>query len=63
VIILDEEGLRGVLSSYVRYYHRSRLHLPLDNDSPNPRPVQSIGKIVAIPEVGGLHHRYDRHAA
>ena len=63
VIILDEEGLRRVLSSYVRYYHRSRLHLSLDKDSPDPRPVQSIGYIVAIPEVGGLHHRYERRAA
>jgi hypothetical protein len=53
VIILDEEGLRRVLSSYFRYYHRSRLHLSLDKDSPDPRPVQSVGKIIAIPEVGG----------
>jgi putative transposase len=63
VIVLDEEGLRRVLTSYFRYYHRSRLHLSLDKDSPDPRPVQSVGKIVAIPEVGGLHHRYGRRAA
>jgi putative transposase len=63
VIILDEEGLRRVLASYIRYYHRSRLHLSLDKDSPVPRPVQAVGKIVAIPEVGGLHHRYERRAA
>ena len=63
VIVLDEEGLRRVLASYIGYYHRSRLHLSLDRDSPDPRPVQSVGKIVAIPEVGGLHHRYERHAA
>ena len=63
VIILDEEGLRRVLASYVRYYHRSRLHLSLDKDSPDPRPLQSVGEIVAIPEVGGLHHRYERRAA
>ena len=60
MIILDEEGLRRVLSSYLRYYHKSRLHLSLDKDSPDPRPVQSVGKITAIPEVGGLHHRYER---
>jgi putative transposase len=54
--------LRRILA-YVRYYHRSRLHLSLDKDSPDPRPVQSVGKIVAISEVGGLHHRYERRAA
>jgi hypothetical protein len=63
VIILDEEGLRRVLSSYIRYYHRSRLHSSLDKDSPDPRPVQSVGKIVAIQEVDGLHHRYERRVA
>ena len=63
VIVLDEEDLRRVLTSYIRYYHRSRLHLSLDKESPDPRPVQSIGKIVAISEVGGLHHRYERRAA
>jgi hypothetical protein len=63
VIILDEQGLRRVLSSYVRYYQRSRLHLSLDKDSPDPRAVQSIGEIVGIPEVGGLHHRYETAAA
>jgi len=63
VIVLDEEGLRHVLTSYFSYYHRSRLHLCLDKDSPDSRPVQSVGKIVAIPEVGGLHHRYERRVA
>src|SRR5215471_17800170 len=63
VIILDEDGLRRVLSCYLRYYHKSRLHLSIDKDSPDPRPVQSVGKIIAIPEVGGLHHRYERRAA
>jgi putative transposase len=63
VIILNEEGLRRVLASYVRYYHKSRLHLSLDKDSPDPRPVESVGEIVAIPEVGGLHHRYERRTA
>ena len=63
VIVLDEEGLRRVLAAYIRYYHKSRLHLSLEKDSPDPRSVQSVGKIVAIPEVGGLHHRYERRAA
>jgi len=63
VIIFDEASLRRTLRSYFRYYHRSRLHLSLDKDSPDPRLVQSIGKVIAIPEVGGLHHRYERRAA
>jgi len=39
--------------------------LALDKDTPCPRSVTSpsAGRIVAIPEVGGLHHRYDRIAA
>jgi hypothetical protein len=32
------------------------------SDTPESRPVQApeAGRIVAIPEVGGLHHRYER---
>src|SRR6266704_4694764 len=60
VIIFDEASLRRTLRLYFRYYHESRLHLSLDRDSPNSRPVQSLGKVIAIPEVGGLHHRYER---
>jgi len=63
VIVLDEEGLRRVLAAYIRYYHKSRLHLSLEKDSPQPRTLQSVGKIVGIPEGGGLHHRYERRAA
>jgi hypothetical protein len=35
----------------------------LDKDSPDLRPVQWVGKIVAISEVGGMHHRYERRLA
>ena len=65
VIVANEAGLRRVLARYVAYYMRSRTHLALATDSPVPRPVQSpsAGRIVVTPEVGGLHHRYDRVAA
>ena len=65
VIVVNEAGLRRALSGYIAYYMRSRTHLALAKDSPVPRPVQSpsAGHIVATPEVGGLHHRYDRVAA
>jgi putative transposase len=62
VIVVDEESLRRTLRSYFSYYHRSRLHLSLDKDSPDSRSVQSVGRVIAFPEVGGLHHRYERVA-
>lgn len=65
VIISNERGLRRVLRAYVEYYLRFRTHLSLDKDAPVSRPVQPAagGAIVAIPHVGGLHHRYERRAA
>ena len=65
VIIFNERHLRRVLSPYFQYHHRARTHLSLDKDCPQPRPIQppSAGKIIAFPEVGGLHHRYERCAA
>ncbi len=65
VIVLNEWHLRRILASYLDYYHRSRTHLSLEKDTPNGRPVQpaGAGKIVAFPQVGGLHHRCLRLAA
>jgi putative transposase len=55
----------GIVEDYVAYYMRSRTYLSLDKDSHTPRPVMppTAGRIVAVPEVNGLHHRYDRAAA
>jgi hypothetical protein len=52
-------------SSFITYYHRSRTHLGLQKDTPESRPAQlpEAGPIISIPEVGGLHHRYERRAA
>jgi putative transposase len=65
VVVFDERHLRRVLSAYLRYHHRSRTHLSLEKDCPEPRPIQppSAGTVVAFPQVGGLHHRYERRAA
>jgi putative transposase len=63
VIVFNEDSLRQTLRSYFGYYHGARLHLSLDKDSPDSRSVQSVGKIIAVPQVGGLHHRYERRAA
>ena len=65
VIVFNEASLYRQMKSFVGYYHESRTHLSLAKDAPESRPVQSPehGPVVAIPEVGGLHHRYERRAA
>jgi transposase InsO family protein len=65
VIIFHERSLRRTLDAYFHYYHRSRTHLSLGKDSPEPRSIQppALGSVVALPQVGGLHHRYERRAA
>jgi putative transposase len=65
VIVLSVAGLQRVLAEYVTYYMNTRTHLSLGKDPPASRPVTplSAGRIVEIPQVNGLHHRYDRAAA
>src|SRR4026209_373681 len=65
VIVLNESSLRTILRSYFRYYERSRTRLALLKDAPEPRAVHppEFGDVVELPEVGGLHHRYERRAA
>jgi putative transposase len=65
MVIFNERHLRRVLSSYVDYYHRTPTHLSIDKDCPDPRPLMPpwIGRVVAITQVSGLHHRYERLAA
>jgi len=65
VIALNERQVYRIVSNYARYYNRARTHLALAKDAPEPRRVQSRanGRVVAFPEVGGLHHRYERLAA
>ena len=64
VLILNEAHLRRLLHGYIGYYNTARPHQSLDNNSPQPRVVEPPprGRIVAIPQVGGLHHRYQRVA-
>lgn len=62
VIPINERQLRRVIRSYVDDYHADRTHLGLDKDAPEERPIdpREIGAVVALPRVGGLHHRYRR---
>ncbi len=65
VIAINERQLQRVVTTYAGYYNRSRAHLSLEKDAPEGRKKCSdpSGVVVAYPEVGGLHHRYDRMAA
>ncbi len=65
LIVLNEVHLKRILNSYFDYYHNSRTHLSLDRNSPVPREVepQKRGRVLSVPQVSGLHHRYTRVAA
>ncbi len=64
MIAMRERYLLRVLSDYALYYNGSRTHLSLGKDPPEPGLVQrhEFGEVVAFPEFGGLHHRYERRA-
>lgn len=65
VIVFHEVGLRGILKDYFQYYEKHRTHLSLEKDTPKGRPIEppALGKVIEIPQVGGLHHLYTRKAA
>jgi putative transposase len=62
VIVLNPRHLRRLLKNYILYYHEDRTHLGLGKDTPGGRvaalapPRES--KIISLPRLGGLHHRY-----
>jgi putative transposase len=62
--VINERHLRRLLRSYLAYDNATRPHQSLHDNSPHPCKVQMSGGegIVAIPQVGGLHHRYRRAA-
>src|SRR6202049_88914 len=60
VVVFDERHLRHVLLSYMQYYNGARTHLSLNKDAPVPRAVQTVGRILPMPILGGLHHQYVR---
>ena len=64
ILVLGEAHLLRVLREHFAYYHDSRPHQSLDRNAPRPREIEppSQGRIVAEPQVAGLHHRYRRAA-
>jgi len=65
VIVLSEPSLYPQMKSFVAYHHDSRTYLSFEKDAPESRPVQALdtGPVISIPQLGGLHHRYERRAA
>src|SRR5215467_1492523 len=57
--LLDRSVAQGIV--YLKGVHQSggRAGNWLDKECPNVRPVSSVGTIVQIPHLGGLHHRYE----
>jgi transposase InsO family protein len=63
VILLNERHLKRLMTEYVRYYHDDRTHLGLDKQTPKSRTAirgaNPKSRVVSMPRLGGLHHRYD----
>ena len=64
MIVMGERHCRWLLTAYSRYHNEVRPHQSLGGNAPVPRWVQppNAGRVVAAPELGGLHHRYMRSA-
>ena len=68
VLVLNEEHLTRLLKEFVKeYYHIARPHYGLEGETPfptdKPAPVTEPSRLVSVPVLGGLHHRYIRMAA
>src|SRR5512135_806613 len=60
IVVFGERHLRHLLRVYADYYNHTRTHLSLNKDSPVSRAVESFGRILPVPILGGLHHQYVR---
>src|SRR5580704_3456416 len=63
VIVLNERHLKRLMNDYIGYYHADRTHLGLEKQTPSgrsrPAGSRTNCKVIALPRLGGLHHRYD----
>src|ERR1019366_4995290 len=63
VIVVSERHLKRLMNEYVRYYHEDRTHLALAKGTPADREPEKVpragGRVIAMPRLGGLHHRYN----
>ncbi len=68
IVVFGQRHLVRLVRSYISYHHEDRCHLGLAKDTPDKRTVTARpsgkAKVVALPRVGGFHHRYEwREAA
>ena len=68
VVVLSQGHLERLLREFIdEYYHTARPHQGLGGQTPipteSPPDIAGPTKLVAVPILGGLHHRYDRVAA
>ena len=63
VIVVNERHLKRLMNEYVRYYHEDRTHIALAKGTPAGREaIKDTGvdhRVISMPRLGGLHHRYD----
>jgi putative transposase len=63
VMVLNQRHLKRLMKEYVCYYHDDRTHLSLDKETPAGRKAAKAtpvdAKVVSMPRLSGLHHRYD----
>jgi transposase InsO family protein len=60
LIVFNAEHLRRILAKYAVYYNEVRTHVSLGKDAPCTRSIERFGDLVALPILGGIHHRYAR---
>jgi transposase InsO family protein len=63
VIVLNERHLKRLMNEFIDYYHEDRTHIGLAKQTPSGRKTavgkHIGGKVVSLPKLDGLHHRYD----
>ena len=65
VIVFGEASLRRTLSCVLLLLSANETASFLDKDAPESRPIRrpELGPVVAMSQLDGLHHRYERRAA
>ena len=61
-VVRLKKCLTGETLLEMAYYHEDRIHIGLEKTTPARRPVEArpneARNVVALPRIGGLHHRY-----